>query len=97
MKIENIIIAGALIWLALGQRQQQRFTPNPNFPNFPPEPVRGTPQWAMWANGIIQIAGGLTTALFGPGGPFAGKTPEQLAAEQQAAALGQGVLQSWIP
>lgn len=90
----GLLIGVALIAFALLGKQRQRFTPNPNFPTLPPEPLPGTPNWAAWANGIIQIAGGLTSALFGPGGPFAGKTPEQVQ-QEQAAALGGGAWSGW--
>jgi len=74
----GLILGGLLVFYALSQGQRQRFTPNPAFPNYPAEPPKGTPDWVLWVNGVTQIAGGLTAALFGPGGPFAGMTVQEV-------------------
>lgn len=83
------MLIGLAAYLILSPHRQ-RYTPNPAFPQFQPEPQPGTPQWAMWANGIIQITGGLTTALFGPGGPFEGKTIQEVLQGSQGQYEGPG-------
>lgn len=74
----GLIVGGLLILWVLSRNQRQRFTPNPAFPNYPAEPPKGTPDWVLWVNGVTQIAGGITAALFGPGGPFEGMTVQEV-------------------
>ena len=70
------LLIGAGVFLFMTHRRQTTVQ------NYPPQPntYAGSPEWLNWARQIITLAGGLTQTLFGPGGPFAGKDPAEIAA-----------------
>lgn len=92
-KILGLALLGVAAYFVLSGRQ--RFTPNPVYPNIPPEPVTGSPQWYQWVNLVIQTAGGITTRLFGPGGPFEGMTLREVLQGQQQATGAPEIINPW--
>lgn len=70
----NILLIGAAliaIYLIMRQRGQQA----PTYPT--PAPYR-SPEWIAWAQAIVTAAGGLANDLFGPGGPFEGRSKAEV-------------------
>lgn len=87
MKLDTttlLLIGAGLYFLTRGGATQPGGGVAPPAGQFPPEPPKTSPEWPRWVQIVIAIAGGLIPALFGPNGPFSGKTKGDI----QAAAFG---------
>lgn len=66
----GIVLIAAAFFLLTRKKQQPQAPPSWYNPNaVPQQPPHNSPQWAAWAQGLINVYGAVAW-LWAPGGPF---------------------------
>ena len=73
MKNNTLLIIGGIALVYFMTRQPRQYPPIPR------NTYKGSPEWVYWANTVLNMAGGLSQQLFGPGGPFYRQNPQEIA------------------